>query len=66
MNLPDVFALSRSSVVEVIRPTTQETVMASKSVEFHRIDTEPFALEDRADEMVPLIRDFLGRKVARK
>jgi pimeloyl-ACP methyl ester carboxylesterase len=33
-------------------------------VEFHLIDTGHFALEDKADEMVPLIRDFLGRKVA--
>jgi pimeloyl-ACP methyl ester carboxylesterase len=35
-------------------------------VEFHLIDTGHFALEDKADEMVPLIRDFLDRKVARK
>jgi pimeloyl-ACP methyl ester carboxylesterase len=33
-------------------------------VEFHLIDTGHFALEDKADEMVPLIRDFLKRKVA--
>lgn len=33
-------------------------------VEFHLIDTGHFALEDKADEIVPLIRDFLGRKVA--
>jgi pimeloyl-ACP methyl ester carboxylesterase len=33
-------------------------------VEFHLIDTGHFALEDKADEMVPLIRDFLARKVA--
>ncbi len=32
-------------------------------VEFHLIDTGHFALEDKADEMVPLIRDFLQRKV---
>ena len=31
-------------------------------VEFHLIDTGHFALEDKADEIVPLIRDFLGRK----
>jgi len=35
-------------------------------VEFHLIDTGHFALEDKADEMVPLIRDFLKRKVARQ
>ena len=35
-------------------------------VEFHLIDTGHFALEDKADEMVPLIRGFLDRKVARK
>ena len=33
-------------------------------IEFHLIDTGHFALEDKADEMVPLIRDFLDRKVA--
>lgn len=32
-------------------------------VEFHLLDTGHFALEDKADEMVPLIRDFLQRKV---
>jgi pimeloyl-ACP methyl ester carboxylesterase len=34
-------------------------------VEFHLLDTGHFALEDKLDEMVPLIRDFLARKVAR-
>ena len=34
-------------------------------VEFHLIDTGHFALEDKADEMVPLIRSFLEHKVAR-
>jgi pimeloyl-ACP methyl ester carboxylesterase len=33
-------------------------------VEFHLIDTGHFALEDKADEMVPLIRDFLNRKLS--
>ena len=33
-------------------------------VEFHLIDTGHFAFEDKADEMVPLIRDFLHRKIA--
>jgi pimeloyl-ACP methyl ester carboxylesterase len=33
-------------------------------VEFHLIDTGHFPLEDKADEMIPLIRDFLQRKVA--
>ena len=32
-------------------------------VEFHLIDTGHFALEDKADEIVPLVHDFLGRKV---
>lgn len=32
-------------------------------VEFHLLDTGHFALEDKADEMVPLIRDFLAREV---
>ncbi len=34
------------------------------AAEFHLIDTGHFALEDKADEIVPLIRDFLGRRVA--
>ncbi len=34
-------------------------------VEFYLLDTGHFALEDKADEMIPLIRDFLGRKVAK-
>jgi pimeloyl-ACP methyl ester carboxylesterase len=33
--------------------------------ELHLFDTGHFALEDKADEMIPLIRDFLDRKVAR-
>jgi pimeloyl-ACP methyl ester carboxylesterase len=32
-------------------------------VEFHLLDRGHFALEDKADEMVPLIRNFLERKV---
>lgn len=35
------------------------------NVEFHLLETGHFALEDKADEMVPLIRDFLDREVAR-
>ncbi|HEX3480358.1 MAG TPA: alpha/beta fold hydrolase, partial [Kofleriaceae bacterium] len=31
--------------------------------ELHLIDSGHFALEDRLDEMVPLIRDFLGRSL---
>jgi pimeloyl-ACP methyl ester carboxylesterase len=31
--------------------------------ELHLIDTGHFALEDRLDEMVPLIRDFLARNL---
>ena len=34
-----------------------------KDLEFHLIPTGHFALEDRLDEMLPLIRDFLDRKV---
>ncbi|MDK4734445.1 alpha/beta hydrolase [Rhizobium sp. CNPSo 3490] len=33
--------------------------------EMHLLDTGHFALEDKLDEMAPLIRDFLDRKVAR-
>lgn len=33
-------------------------------VEFHLLDTGHFALEDKLDEMAPLIRSFLDRKVA--
>lgn len=32
-------------------------------VEFHLLDTGHFALEDQLDTMVPLIRDFLARKI---
>ncbi len=31
--------------------------------ELHLLDTGHFALEDKADVMIPLIRDFLGRKL---
>lgn len=34
------------------------------AVEFHLLDTGHFALEDQLDTMVPLIRDFLARKIA--
>ncbi len=36
-----------------------------KKLEFHLPDTGHFALEDRADEMVPLIRSFLATNVTR-
>ncbi len=32
--------------------------------EMHILDTGHFALEDKLDEMAPLIHDFLDRKVA--
>ena len=35
-----------------------------RDAEFHLFDTGHFALEDKADEIVPLIRDFLARRVA--
>ena len=31
--------------------------------ELHLLDTGHFALEDKADVMIPLIRDFLSRKL---
>ena len=34
--------------------------------EFHLIDTGHFALEDKADEMVPLIRSFLDRTLGKQ
>ncbi len=34
--------------------------------ELHLVDTGRFALEDKADEIAPLIRDFLGRKLVAK
>ncbi len=34
-------------------------------VEFHLLDTGHFALEDKADEMVPLIRGFLDRNLGK-
>src|SRR6201991_1101132 len=36
-----------------------------KDLEFHLIPTGHFALEDRLDIMVPLIRDFLDRKIGK-
>ncbi|BBO10327.1 alpha/beta hydrolase [Bradyrhizobium ottawaense] len=33
-------------------------------VEFHLVDSGHFLLEDRFDEVTPLIRDFLARKIA--
>jgi pimeloyl-ACP methyl ester carboxylesterase len=35
-------------------------------VEFHLLDTGHFALEDKLDEMVPLIRDFLARNIDKR
>lgn len=35
-------------------------------VEFHLLDTGHFALEDKADEIVPLIRNFLNRNLKRR
>jgi pimeloyl-ACP methyl ester carboxylesterase len=35
-----------------------------QDLEFHLIDTGHFVLEDKADEVFPLIRDFLDRKIA--
>ena len=32
--------------------------------ELHRLDSGHFALEDKADEMVPLMREFLGRHLS--
>jgi hypothetical protein len=34
-------------------------------MQFHLIDTGHFVLEDKADEVVPLIRDFLDRTMRR-
>jgi pimeloyl-ACP methyl ester carboxylesterase len=34
-------------------------------VEFHLFDTGHFVLEDKADEVFPLIRDFLDRKISK-
>jgi pimeloyl-ACP methyl ester carboxylesterase len=36
------------------------------NAELHLLDTGHFALEDKLDEMAPLIRSFLDRKVARR
>src|SRR5215469_835606 len=35
-----------------------------RDLEFHLLDTGHFVLEDKADEVFPLIHDFLDRKVA--
>ena len=37
-----------------------------RDVEFHLLDTGHFVLEDKADEVFPLILDFLDRKVANR
>jgi pimeloyl-ACP methyl ester carboxylesterase len=37
-----------------------------KELEFHLISTGHFALEDKADVIVPLIRDFLARRVTKQ
>jgi pimeloyl-ACP methyl ester carboxylesterase len=37
-----------------------------KDLEFHLIDTGHFALEDKPDEIFPLIRDFLQKKISKK
>jgi pimeloyl-ACP methyl ester carboxylesterase len=34
--------------------------------ELHLVDSGHFALEDRADEIIPLIRDFLGRTLPKR
>ena len=34
------------------------------NAEFHLLDTGHFALEDKSDEIVPLIRDFLNRNIS--
>nr|QKW93770.1 pimeloyl-ACP methyl ester carboxylesterase [Vitiosangium cumulatum] len=34
--------------------------------ELHLLDTGHFALEDKADEIIPLMRDFLGRKLTNR
>jgi len=36
------------------------------NAELHLLDTGHFALEDKLDEMVPLMRDFLGRQFPQK
>ena len=48
---------------KIFPPTALSIKRDLPDVEFHLIDTGHFALEDKADEMVPLIRDFLSRKV---
>lgn len=35
-------------------------------LEFHLLDTGHFVLEDKADEVIPMIRGFLDRKLARR
>jgi hypothetical protein len=35
-------------------------------VEFHLLDAGHFALEDKLDELVPLIRDFLARNIDKR
>jgi pimeloyl-ACP methyl ester carboxylesterase len=42
-------------------PGARAYLRDNPEAELHLIDSGHFALEDRADEIVPLIRDFLGR-----
>jgi hypothetical protein len=37
-----------------------------KNAEFHLFDTGHFALEEDLEEMASLIRDFLGKTLAKK
>jgi hypothetical protein len=57
----------RDAAIAGAAPVTHhrtETVDPYPDAEFHLLDTGHIALEDKADVMVPLIRDFLERKVA--
>jgi hypothetical protein len=58
--------VGRTALSEPTRISRSIASFLSTDVEFHLIDTGHFALEDKADEIVLLIRDFLGRKVARQ
>ena len=59
---------NRSALDASGAPVTHHRTAANGAYPYKRdlLDTGHFAREDKADEMVPLIRDFLDRKVARK
>jgi hypothetical protein len=53
-------------VVTVVEAGAHPYLRDLPHAQFHILDTGHFALEDKLDEMAPMIRSFLDRKVARR